>query len=70
MDWEKELQKAAERASELELFQKTKAVIRKRGNQWCVFSKEGKNLGCFDTRKEAVKRLRQIEFFSRREKGK
>jgi len=63
-DWYKELQNA----SEAELFEITKAVIRKVGSQWCVFSKSGKNLGCFSSRKKAIDRLRQIEFFKRRDK--
>ncbi len=67
MDWTEELQKAAEHASELDLFERTDAVVRKVGSQWCVFSKSGKNLGCFATRQEALKRLRQIEFFKRRD---
>jgi len=66
MDWHDELQKAAEHASELELFEKTQAVVRKVGSRWCVFSKSGKRLGCFSTRKQAVDRLRQIEFFKNR----
>jgi hypothetical protein len=41
----------------------TKAVIRKVGSQYCIFSKTGKRLGCFPTREAALKRLRQIEFF-------
>lgn len=32
-------------------------------NKWRVFSEKGKNLGTYDTRDEAVTRLRQIEFF-------
>jgi len=39
------------------------AKIRRKGNQWCVYSLEGKNLGCYDAKREAVKRLRQIEYF-------
>lgn len=66
-DWNEELQKAAEHATEIELFEKTEAVVRKQGSQWCVFSKSGKNLGCFSTRKDALKRLRQIEFFANRD---
>jgi hypothetical protein len=41
------------------------AVIRKVGNQYCVFSKDGKNLGCHDSEKDAKQRLKQIEFFKR-----
>lgn len=44
------------------------AVIRKQGNQWCIFSKSGKKLGCYPTEKKAQKRLREIEFFSKQKK--
>lgn len=46
----------------------TRAVIRKVGNEFCIFSKKGKKLSCHKTRKEALKRLREIEFFSRQDK--
>jgi len=58
-DWYKELDKQ---------LQRTRAVIRKVGNEYCIFSKEGKKLGCHKTRQEALKRLREIEFFSRQDK--
>lgn len=46
--------------------QSTYATIRKVGDKYCVFSKDGsKNLGCFSTKKEALDRLRAIEFFKR-----
>jgi len=38
-------------------------AIRKAGNQYRVVSKKGKNLGTFRSRKRALKRLRQVEFF-------
>jgi hypothetical protein len=39
-------------------------MIKKQGSQYCVFSKDGsKNLGCFPSREQAVKRLQQIEYF-------
>jgi hypothetical protein len=38
-------------------------VIRKVGNEYCVFSKKGKNLGCSKTLEGAQKRLRQVETF-------
>ncbi len=42
-------------------------TIKKQGNEWCVFSKDGsKNLGCFPTKGEAEKRLREVEFFKKR----
>lgn len=44
------------------------AVVRKQGSEWCVFSKTGKNLGCYKTKDAAEERLRQIEFF--KHKGK
>jgi len=30
---------------------------------WCVYSEKGRLLGRYKTKKEAEKRLRQIEFF-------
>lgn len=45
--------------------QKTSSVIRKVGNEFCIFSKTGKKIGCFTSRKKALKRLREIEFFSK-----
>lgn len=46
--------------------EKTEAKIKKVGNQWCVFSKDGtKNLGCSDTREGAVKRLGEVEHFKK-----
>jgi hypothetical protein len=65
-DLNDELQRAMNGLSEDALFELTSAVIRKSGSQWCIFSKNGKRLECFPTRKEAVKRLRQIEFFKNR----
>jgi hypothetical protein len=43
---------------------KTEAIIRKVGNQYCVFSESGgKNLGCSDSMEGAKKRLQQVEYF-------
>lgn len=45
---------------------KVKAFIRKDGPKskpWCVYSKSGRNMGCFPSKKKAQERLRQIEFF-------
>lgn len=42
---------------------KTQAIIRKVGNEFCVFSHDGKNLGCSTSRKGAEKRLREVEYF-------
>lgn len=44
----------------------TKAVVRKDGSEWCVFSKSGKKLGCFPTKKQAQERLQEIEFFKQK----
>ncbi len=41
-------------------------TIVKRGSKYVILSKKGKKLGSFDSRPEAVERLRQIEFFKRR----
>lgn len=38
-------------------------VIKHEGSKWVVRSHKGKNLGTYDTKKEAEKRLRQVEFF-------
>jgi hypothetical protein len=32
-------------------------------NEWCIYSKSGKKMGCYKTKDEAVERLRQIEYF-------
>lgn len=60
MDWNKELQRATERAMEI-----ATAVIRKDGPKskpYCVYSeKTGRKFGCYPTRKQAEKRLAQIE---------
>lgn len=37
-------------------------MIVKKGNKYQVRSKKGKNLGTYSSRKEAIKRLRQVEF--------
>jgi hypothetical protein len=42
---------------------KTTAIIRKVGTEFCVFSHDGKNLGCSNSRKGAEKRLQQVEYF-------
>ncbi len=40
------------------------AKIVKKKSKWCVVSESsGRNLGCYDTKKEALKRLRQVEYF-------
>ena len=58
INWDKELQRAAERALEI-----ATAVIRKEGKKYCIYSKTGKKLGCYPTRKAAEKRLKEIEMF-------
>jgi hypothetical protein len=58
-DWDKEFLDATEKALE-----KTDAVIRKDGPKskpFCIYSKTGKNLGCYPSRKQAEERLKQIE---------
>jgi transcriptional regulator with XRE-family HTH domain len=40
--------------------------IEKRGDEWCVVSKDGTtNLGCFKSEEDAKRRLQQVEFFKR-----
>lgn len=42
-------------------------MIRKEGNKWVIYSKDGKKLSEHDTKKEAEKRERQIKFFKYRD---
>lgn len=60
VNWNKELQRAAEQAMEA-----ATAIIRKNGPKskpFCVYSeKTGRKFGCYQTRKQAEKRLAQIE---------
>lgn len=56
-DWNDEVLKATDKAT---------AVIRKDGGKsrpYCIYSKTGKKLGCYPTKKQAEKRLSQIEMF-------
>jgi len=52
----------------------TTAIIRKDGpsaRPWCVYSeKTGRKFGCYSTRKQAEKRLKQIEMFRHIKKEK
>lgn len=43
-------------------------MIRKTGNQYCVYSDGGKNMGCFGSRGEAERRLSQVEYFKKQDK--
>jgi len=38
-------------------------MIRKSGSKFKVVSKKGKSLGTYKTKKAALKRLRQVEWF-------
>lgn len=61
VNWNEELQKAAERALE-----RATAIIRKDGPKdkpYCVYSEKGRKFGCYKTRKQAEKRLSQLEMF-------
>ena len=45
----------------------TARMIKKKGSKYCVVSKSsGRNLGCSKSKKGAVKRLRQVEYFKRK----
>ncbi len=57
-DWNDEVLKAVD---------KTTGVIRKDGvksKPYCIYSKTGKKLGCYPTKKQAEERLAQIHKFS------
>jgi len=46
-------------------------VIKKQGRKYVVVSeKTGRSFGTYDTKAEAEKRLRQIEFFKHAKKGR
>lgn len=36
-------------------------VVRKKGDEWCVFSKDGEEIACHETRSRALAQLRAIE---------
>lgn len=42
-----------------------KRKIVEENGKYCIKSKKNKNLGCYDTRAEAEKRLSQIEYFKK-----
>jgi len=44
------------------------SYIRKVKNKWVVFSEKGKRLGGYDTKAEAVHRLRSIEYWKHKKK--
>ena len=47
----------------------SESIIKKQGNKYILFDHTGrKRLGEFDTKKEAVKREKQIKFFKHRDK--
>jgi hypothetical protein len=39
------------------------SYVRKVGSKWCIFSEDGSNLGCKNSKKEAEDRLAEIEMF-------
>lgn len=41
---------------------KTARIVEK-GNEWCVIAESGRNMGCYPTKPEAEKRLKQVEMF-------
>src|SRR5580704_15576832 len=46
------------------------AFVKKMPNgKWQILSQKGKSLGTYDTKEEAVKRLRQIEYFKHHDKS-
>ena len=44
------------------------SFIKKRNGKWVILSEKGKTLGTYDTKQEAVERLRQIEYFKNNKK--
>lgn len=64
VDWNEELRNAADRVLE-----SASAVIRKKGNEYCIYSKTGKGLGCYPSKKQAQDRLDQIEMHKHMKSG-
>lgn len=50
--------------------EKATSVIKYENNKWVIYSKTGKKLSEHNSKKEALKRLRQIEFFKHKQGGK
>jgi hypothetical protein len=48
---------------------KEDAYIKKVGSKWCIFSEDGRNLGCKGSKKEAEDRLAEIEMFKHMKSG-
>ena len=48
---------------------KLQEKIVKKGNKWQVQSEKGRNMGTYDTKEEAEKRLKQIEYFKHMNEG-
>lgn len=66
VDWNEELQKAAD-----QVIESATAVIRKDGTAsepYCIYSKTGKGLGCYPNKKAAEDRLAEIEMFKHMKK--
>tara|TARA_R110000824_G_scaffold270827_1_gene459273 strand:- start:163 stop:1131 length:969 start_codon:yes stop_codon:yes gene_type:complete len=42
-------------------------VIRKKDGQYCLVAKTGRNLGCYDSKKGAEKREKQVNYFKHKE---
>ena len=47
----------------MKILQQLEETIRKNGSKWTIYSKRGRKLGSYDTKKSAKKRLKQIEYF-------
>lgn len=45
-------------------------MIRRKGRKFQVVSHTGKNLGTYTTREAAERRLRQVEYFKHKDKGR
>lgn len=58
-----ELGKKLLKDKEYRFYESVNEYIRKEGSKWVVKSHKGKTLGTYDSKEEAAKRLKQIEFF-------
>jgi len=58
---------------ELDKENQSKAIVRKDGpsdKPYCIYSKDGKNLGCYSSKDSAEKRLKEIEMFKHMKENK
>ncbi len=59
------LYKTTEAYQEISQLMKLSFIKKLKSGKYRVLSRDGKNLGTYSTKKEAVKRLKQVEYFTK-----